>query len=129
MSILVTGGAGYIGSATVHDLAERGEAPVVIDNLVYGHRDAVPDGVPFYKGNIADKDLVSRMLTEHSIESCMHFSAYAYVGESVEQPQKYFENNVTQTLALLDTLARTSPRRFPMCSPRDRRGSIRHSSR
>ena len=116
MSILITGGAGYIGSAAVHDLAERGEAPVVIDNLVYGHRNAVPDAVPFYKGNIGDRELVSRILTEHSIESCMHFSAYAYVGESVEQPQKYFENNVTQTLALLETLLANGVKKFVFSS-------------
>ncbi|HEV8591350.1 MAG TPA: UDP-glucose 4-epimerase GalE [Pyrinomonadaceae bacterium] len=104
MSILITGGAGYIGSAAVHDLIVRGESVVVIDNLVYGHREAVPAGIPFYEGNIGDKDLIAKILAEHEIDSCMHFSAYAYVGESVEKPQKYFENNVTQTLSLLDVL-------------------------
>ena len=104
MSILITGGAGYIGSAAVHDLIARGESVVVIDNLVYGHREAVPASVPFYEGNIGDKDLIAKILGEHEIDSCMHFSAYAYVGESVEKPQKYFENNVTQTLHLLDVL-------------------------
>lgn len=104
MGVLVTGGAGYIGSVVVEDLADRGETVVVLDNLVYGHRESVAEGVPFYEGSIGNKDLVSRIISEHQIESCMHFSAYAYVGESVEHPAKYFKNNFSETLALLDTL-------------------------
>ncbi len=104
MSILVTGGAGYIGSVTVEALRRRGQKVVVIDNLVYGHRNAVDASVPFYEGDIGDKELVSRIIAEHSVTACMHFSAYAYVGESVQQPQKYFQNNVRQTLDLLDVL-------------------------
>src|SRR6476661_7946312 len=102
MGILVTGGAGYIGSAVVEDLVKRGEETVVLDNLVYGHREAVPVDVPFYEGSIGDKDLIRRIVVEHNIDACMHFSAYAYVGESVEQPGKYFENNFSETLSLLD---------------------------
>src|SRR5580765_6235225 len=101
MAILVTGGAGYIGSVAVEDLLSKNESVVVIDNLVYGHRSAVDMSVPFYEGNIGDKELVRKILDEHKITACMHFSAYAYVGESVETPQKYFENNLTQTLSLL----------------------------
>ena len=104
MGILVTGGAGYIGSAVVEDLVKRGEQVAVLDNLVYGHREAVPDGVPFYEGSIGDKELVRRIVAENNVDSCMHFSAYAYVGESVEQPSKYFDNNFSETLALLDAL-------------------------
>ena len=104
MSILVTGGAGYIGSVTVEALRRRGQKVVVIDNLVYGHRNAVDASVPFYEGDIGDKEIVSRIIAEHSVTACMHFSAYAYVGESVQQPQKYFQNNVRQTLDLLDVL-------------------------
>jgi UDP-glucose 4-epimerase len=104
MAILVTGGAGYIGSVVVEDLIEKGEEVVVIDNLVYGHPEALPEGVPFYRGAIGDRDLVRKILAEHAIEACMHFSAYAYVGESVENPQKYYENNFVQTLHLLGVL-------------------------
>jgi UDP-glucose 4-epimerase len=104
MAILVTGGAGYIGSVVVEDLRAKGESVVVLDNLVYGHRAAIDPSVPFYEGNIGDKDLISKILTEQEIEACMHFSAFAYVGESVEKPQIYYENNFVQTLHLLDRL-------------------------
>lgn len=104
MSILVTGGAGYIGSATVELLQAKGEPVVVLDNLVYGHRQAVGADVSFYEGNIGDKELVGRIVKEHNIESCVHFAAYAYVGESVTNPSKYFENNTFQTNNLLTAL-------------------------
>jgi UDP-glucose 4-epimerase len=116
MSILVTGGAGYIGSVVIEDLRERGEEVVVIDNLVYGHRQAVDEGVPFYEGNIGDKELVRRILSEHNIDECMHFSAFAYVGESVENPQKYFENNLAQTLNLLEVLLENDIKKFVFSS-------------
>jgi UDP-glucose 4-epimerase len=112
MAILVTGGAGYIGSVTARDLIEKGEQVVVIDNLVYGHREAVHPDAPFYRGDIGDKDLVRQILAEHPVEACMHFSAFAYVGESVEQPQKYYENNVVQTLSLLETLLENDIKKF-----------------
>ena len=112
MAILVTGGAGYIGSAVVDDLQRKGESVVVIDNLVYGHRGAVADDIPFYEGNIGDKELTRQIFNENEIDSCMHFSAYAYVGESVEDPQKYFENNFVQTLRLLDALMENDVKRF-----------------
>lgn len=104
MAILVTGGAGYIGSVAVEDLQKQGEKVVVLDNLVYGHRQAVAGNIDFYEGNIGDKKLVENILREHEIEACMHFSAFAYVGESVEKPQIYYENNFVQTLSLLDSL-------------------------
>ena len=112
MAILVTGGAGYIGSVAVEDLRTTGEKVVVIDNLVYGHRDAIAGDVLFYNGNIGDKHLVARICSEHEIEACMHFSAYAYVGESVEDPGKYFENNFVQTLHLLDALMECGVKKF-----------------
>lgn len=104
MAILITGGAGYIGSVTVEDLRVKGEQVVVVDNLVYGHRAAVGAGIPFYQGDIGDKDLLRRIFAENRIDACLHFSAYAYVGESVKDPGKYFQNNVAQTLTLLDIL-------------------------
>lgn len=112
MAILVTGGAGYIGSAAVEDLHKKGEKVVVLDNLVYGHRQAVDDEIPFYEGEIGDKDLVEKIVREHNIESCMHFSAFAYVGESVEKPQKYYRNNFIQTINLLEVLIKTGAKKF-----------------
>ena len=116
MAILVTGGAGYIGSVTVAALLAGGEQPVVLDNLVYGHREAIPGEVPFYEGDIGDSDLVGKIAAEHDITACMHFSAYAYVGESVEEPSKYFNNNVVQTIALLDKLVELGIRQFVFSS-------------
>ena len=112
MAILVTGGAGYIGSVAVEDLRAKGESVVVIDNLVYGHRDAIEPSVKFYEGEIGDDSLIRKILSENEIEACMHFSAYAYVGESVEQPQKYYENNFVQTLKLLNILVENDVRKF-----------------
>lgn len=112
MGVLVTGGAGYIGSVAVDDLAKRGETVVVLDNLVYGHREAVADGVPFYEGSIGNKELIKKIVAEHKIDACMHYSAYAYVGESVEQPAKYYENNFVETLHLLDALRDNGVHRF-----------------
>lgn len=116
MAILVTGGAGYIGSATVELLRERGESPVVLDNLVYGHRESVPADVPFYQGDVGDRDLVKEIVERHSIEACVHFAAYAYVGESVTEPAKYFENNSFRTNALLNTLRECGVKRFVFSS-------------
>ncbi len=112
MAILVTGGAGYIGSAAVEDLHKKGEKVVVLDNLIYGHRQAVDEEIPFYEGEIGDKDLVEKIVREHKTEACMHFSAFAYVGESVEQPQKYYENNFIQTINLLEVLLKNDVKKF-----------------
>jgi UDP-glucose 4-epimerase len=116
MAILVTGGAGYIGSVTVEDLRASGEQVVVLDNLVYGHRHAVDPSIPFYEGSIGDRDLVTQILREHDISSCIHFSAFAYVGESVEQPNKYFDNNFIQTVRLLDVLLEHDVKHFVFSS-------------
>ena len=112
MAILVTGGAGYIGSAVVEDLQAQDKTIVVLDNLVYGHRQAVDREIPFYEGNIGDKELVEKIIQTHEISACMHFSAFAYVGESVEKPQKYYENNFVQTLHLLDCLIENNIKNF-----------------
>ncbi|MEP6850721.1 MAG: UDP-glucose 4-epimerase GalE [Acidobacteriota bacterium] len=112
MAILVTGGAGYIGSVTVEDLRTNGEKVVVIDNLIYGHREAIAGDVPFYNGNIGDIHLIARICSEHEIEACIHFSAFAYVGESVEDPGKYFENNFVHTLHLLEALMQNGVKKF-----------------
>ena len=99
-SVLVTGGAGYIGSHTCKALAAAGFTPVTLDNLVYGHRGAVKWG-PFIDGDLADRALLDRIMREHSVLAVIHFAAFAYVGESMQQPGKYFANNVVNTLNLL----------------------------
>lgn len=112
MAILVTGGAGYIGSATVELLRRKNEEVVVLDNLCYGHRAALNAAIPFYEGDIGDKALIETIAREHGIEACIHFAAFAYVGESVAQPGKYFANNTAQTLALLEALRAAGTRKF-----------------
>lgn len=116
MAILVTGGAGYIGSVTAALLRERGEHVVVLDDLFRGHREAVPQDEPFYEGKIGDRDLVLRITREHDIEACIHFAALAYVGESVTDPARYYTNNVEQGIALLDALMSANVRRLVFSS-------------
>lgn len=100
MSILVTGGAGYIGSHVVRQLRERGESVVVLDNLSTGFRSAVL-GAPLVVGDTGDRELVSRILSEHGIETVMHFAAHTVVPESVSNPLKYYGNNTCSTRSLL----------------------------
>lgn len=116
MAILVTGGAGYIGSVTVELLQAQGAEVVILDNLSRGHRAAVPDGVPFYAGDIGDTVLVQRIVREHNIEACIHFAAFAYVGESVTAPSLYFSNNVAQGVQLLDALVAAGVQRVVFSS-------------
>ncbi len=116
MAVLVTGGAGYIGSVTVEALLSQGEDVVVLDALWGGHRQAVPPGVPFYHGEIADQALLARIAREHPLESCVHFAALIEVGESVADPSKYFSNNVAQGIALLNSLLRAGVRRLVFSS-------------
>jgi UDP-glucose 4-epimerase len=116
MAILVTGGAGYIGSVTTELLRARGEQVVVLDNLSRGHRAAVAPEVPFYEGNIGDGELVARIAGEHELEACIHFAAFAYVGESVSQPTLYYENNVVQGIRLLGALIGAGVRRVVFSS-------------
>jgi UDP-arabinose 4-epimerase len=101
--ILVTGGAGYIGCHTCKALAAAGYTPVVLDNLSAGHRWAVKWG-PLVVADIADRARVWQIINEYSVQVVIHFAAQGYVGDSILQPRKYFDNNVTKTLALLDTL-------------------------
>lgn len=103
MQVLVTGGAGYIGSHTVALLRERGHGVVVLDTLEYGHRAAVGD-TPLVQGDIADEALLERVFNEHAIEAVIHFAAYKAPGESMQQPERYFQNNVCGTLALLSAM-------------------------
>ncbi len=116
MSILVTGGAGYIGSVTVEMLRGRGERVVVLDDLVRGHRAAVDPDVPFYDGKIGDSALVSSIVRAHEVESSIHFAALAYVAESVMEPGRYFENNVAQGIRFLNTLIESGVERIVFSS-------------
>ena len=103
--ILVTGGAGYIGSHTVRLLAAQGRKVVVLDNLVYGHRDAIVDeGVELVVGEVGDTALVTSLFEKHRFGAVVHFAAYAYVGESVTDPLKYFSNNTAEPIKLLQVM-------------------------
>jgi UDP-glucose-4-epimerase GalE len=112
-TLLITGGAGYIGSHTVKNLLAQGERIVVLDNLAFGHTDALPKGkVTFVRGDMADSHLVDLIFTEHKPEAVLHFAAFAYVGESVENPLKYYRNNLSAPLTVLDAMQRHDVRRF-----------------
>jgi UDP-glucose 4-epimerase len=116
MNVLVVGGAGYIGSHCVRQLAAAGHRAVVLDNLVYGHRGAVGAKVKLYDGNLGDEALVGRILREEKIELVMHFAAYCYVGESVTDPLKYYFNNVVATLHLLQAMLEAGVKKFVFSS-------------
>ena len=115
MSILVTGGAGYIGSHTVARLVEAGREVVVVDTLEFGHPAAVA-GVPLIQADVADGAAISSVIEEHDIDAVIHFAAYKAVGESMADPGRYFANNVGGTNALLDTLRRSGVDRFVFSS-------------
>lgn len=103
MRVLVTGGAGYVGSHACKALAMAGHEPVVYDNLINGHREAVQWG-PLEEGDIADRQRLDAVLVRYRPNTVMHFAAFAYVGESVSQPAKYYRNNVVGTLTLLEAM-------------------------
>ncbi|HET6966246.1 MAG TPA: UDP-glucose 4-epimerase GalE [Acidimicrobiales bacterium] len=115
MRVLVTGGAGYIGSHTVRQLRMRGDDVVVLDSLEFGHRDAVAD-TPLVVGDVADEDLVGETISRHRIEAIVHFAAYKAAGESFENPGRYFINNVGGTARLLESAYRHGVRRFVFSS-------------
>jgi UDP-glucose-4-epimerase GalE len=113
--VLVTGGAGYIGSHTAKALAASGYQPVVLDDLSAGHRWAVRWGA-LVEGNVADRELVIQTIREHRIDAVIHFAANAYVGESMEQPRRYFQNNVLNSLSLLHAAMDGGVRHFVFSS-------------
>lgn len=116
MNVLVVGGAGYIGSHCVRQLVAAGHRPVVLDNLVYGHRAAVAPEVAWHQADLADEAAVERILREERIELVMHFAAYCYVGESVTDPLKYYFNNVVGTLRLLRAMLAAGVKKFVFSS-------------
>jgi UDP-glucose 4-epimerase len=117
-SILVTGGAGYIGSHTVLALKQAGYEVLILDNLVYGHQDLVEKvlQVELIVGDTGDRPLLDALFKTRNIAAVMHFSAYAYVGESVTDPAKYYRNNVVGTLTLLEAMLAASIKKFVFSS-------------
>ncbi|MBI4856007.1 MAG: UDP-glucose 4-epimerase GalE [Acetobacterium woodii] len=116
MKILVCGGAGYIGSHVVRALVERQYDVVVVDNFSTGHGGAVPENVTVIEGDIRDQILLKRVFEEHTIGCVMHFCANSLVGESMEQPIKYYHNNVYGTLCLLETMVEYNIKKFVFSS-------------
>jgi UDP-glucose 4-epimerase len=116
VNILVTGGAGYIGSIVVEQLIQAGESVVVFDNLYQGHRAAVHPDAIFVEGDLADKIAVDTLLSEHQPEAIMHFASHTLVGESMEIPFRYLGENVTNGLNLLQAAVRHGVRRFILSS-------------
>lgn len=106
MAILVCGGAGYIGSHAVHALVEKGEEVVIVDNLQTGHRGALNPAAKFYEGDIRDAAVLDKIFTENKIEAVIHFAANSLVGESMEKPLLYFNNNVYGMQVLLEAMVR-----------------------
>lgn len=114
--ILVTGGAGYIGSIAAERLLERGFEVCVYDSLFRGYRDAVPDKAAFMEGDLADREKLRRVFREHAIDAVMHFAALAEVNESMRDASAYFRNNVGGTLALLEEAHAAGVKRFVFSS-------------
>jgi UDP-glucose 4-epimerase len=110
-TILIAGGAGYIGSHAAKELTRRGYDVIIFDNLVYGHREFIKWG-SFILGDLADKDLLDLIFKKYHIDAVMHFSAFTYVGESVTEPSKYYVNNVSNTVNLLNAMKDNGVKHF-----------------
>jgi UDP-glucose 4-epimerase len=116
MNILVTGGAGYIGSAAADALLKAGHQVTVYDSLVTGHRAAVPAEATFTEADLADSHTLAQTLTDRKIEAVMHFAAFIEAGESMKDPGRFFHNNVANSLALIETAVRAGVKRFVLSS-------------
>lgn len=116
MRVLVTGGAGYIGSHAVRALLEAGHVPIVLDNLSYGHQAAIPENVSFHLADIQDTQTVTEILKRERIETVMHFAAFIAVGESVREPLMYYKNNTAGALSLLLAMREAGVKRFVFSS-------------
>jgi UDP-glucose 4-epimerase len=117
-TVLVTGGAGYIGSHTVLALKKAGYQVVILDNLIYGHQDLVETvlQVGLIQGDIGDRPLLDKLFADYNIQAVLHFAAFAYVGESVTNPAKYYRNNVASTLNLLEAMVAANIKSFVFSS-------------
>lgn len=116
MNILVTGGAGYIGSATAQALVNAGHSVTVYDSLVTGHRQAVPDGATFVEADLSDSHALAKTLTDQIYDAIMHFSASIEAGESMKDPGRFYHNNLTNSLTLMETAVRADVKRFVLSS-------------
>src|SRR4051812_27536333 len=112
MRLLVTGGAGYIGSIVAQQLFARGHEVTVLDSLYRGHRAAVPAGAAFVQADLLDPDAVARVFGRESFDGVLHFAALTLVGESVEHPERYYRGNVVGALNLLDAMRDTGVKRI-----------------
>ena len=116
MNILVTGGAGYIGSATAEALIKAGHSVTVYDSLVTGHRAAVPEGARFIEADLSDSRALAKALTDEKLDAVMHFAAFIEAGESMKDPGRFYHNNLTNSLALMETALRAGVKRFVLSS-------------
>lgn len=116
MNILVTGGAGYIGSATAEALVHAGHSVTVYDSLVTGHRQAVPEGASFVEADLGDSHALAKTLTEKPFDAVMHFAAFIEAGESMKDPGRFYHNNLTNSIALMETAVRAGVKRFVLSS-------------
>jgi UDP-glucose 4-epimerase len=116
MRVLVTGGGGYIGSHAAKQLKSAGHQPVVLDNFSRGHREAVSHGIPIEELDLRETEAIANALTYHQIDCVMHFAALAYVGESVDEPLTYYDNNTAGTISLLQAMQQARVRRFVLSS-------------
>jgi UDP-glucose 4-epimerase len=116
MNILVTGGAGYIGSATADALVKAGHSVTVYDSLVTGHRAAVPQGTTFVEADLADSHALAKTLTDQKFDAVMHFAASIEAGESMREPGRFYHNNLANSLTLIETAVRAGVRRFVLSS-------------
>jgi UDP-glucose 4-epimerase len=116
MNIFVTGGAGYIGSATAEALLKAGHDVTVYDSLITGHRAAVPEGASFIQADLSDSHALAEGLTQQSFDAVMHFAAFIEAGESMKDPGRFYQNNFTNSLALIETAVRAGVKRFVLSS-------------
>jgi len=114
--ILVTGGAGYIGSVVVTQLLAKGYEPIVFDDLSHGHRAALPSAAKFIAGDVADRGALDEVFTEYEPQAVMHFAAFIEAGESMQHPEKYFRNNTANALTLLEAVLAHEVKRFVFSS-------------